>query len=211
MKNLLIFWLIFSTVVKAQNSYFTIGSSEDKVLQVQGQPSSIMRTGIYSTFMYGSSSVSFTNNLVDGYSNRGNLKIKVVSSVKNNNSTKKKTAYKSAKTSKKVNTEVKWIYFTFMTTSYSGPDVDFFSGKLIPHEFEYSKIYSISGYTYEMQKNLEFCLTKNYKESNGESVSLIPHVFDDRDLALRMWNAEKGRMSRISSCYYLMQYGVTEH
>ena len=42
MKNLLIFWLIFSSVVKAQNSYFTIGSSEDKVLQVQGQPSSIV-------------------------------------------------------------------------------------------------------------------------------------------------------------------------
>ncbi len=212
MKNLLLFFLVvFSTGLKAQNSYFTIGSSENTVLKVQGQPSSIMRTGDYSTFMYGSSSVSFTNKLVDGYSNRGNLKIRVGSSANNTSATKKKKTNKTAKTSKKVNTEVKWIYFTFMTTSNSGPDVDFFSGKLIPHAFEYSKIYSISGYTYEMQKNLEFCLTKNYKEFYGESVSLIPHIYDDRDLALQMWNDEKGRMSGVSSCYYLMQYGVTEH
>lgn len=198
MKNLLlVFWVIFGTGLKAQNSYFTIGSSEDKVIQVQGQPSSIMRTGNYSTFMYGSSSVSFTNKLVDGYSNRGNLKIRV-GSTSNTTPVKKKSVKKPTKTSKIVNNEVKWIYFTFMTTSYSGPDVDFFSGKLIPHEFEYSKIYSISGYTYEMQKNLEFCLTKNYKEFYGESVTLIPHVYDDRDLALLMWNDEKGKIDRKS-------------
>ncbi len=216
MKKILIilFLIALNSELIAQTnnlSYFTIGSSENKVIQVQGQPSSIMRTGNYSTFMYGSSSVSFTNKLVDGYSNRGNLKIRVGSSANNNSSAKKKTVYKASKISKNNNIEVKWIYFTFMTNSYSGPDVDFFSGKIIPHSFEYSKIYSISGYTYEMQKNLEFCLTKNYKEFYGESVTLIPHIYDDRDLALQMWNDEKGRMSRVSSCYYLMQYGVTEH
>ena len=206
MKNLLlILWVVFGAGLKAQNSYFTIGSSENTVLQVQGQPSSIMRTGNYSTFMYGSSSVSFTNKLVDGYSNRGNLKIRVGSNANNASATKKKIVRQPIKTAKKVNNEVKWIYFTFMTASNSGPDVDFFSGKLIPHAFDYSKIYSISGYTYEMQKNLEFCLTKNYKEFYGESVTLIPHIYDGRDLALLMWNNEKGRMSRVSSCYY------TEH
>ena len=212
MKNLLlIFLVVFSTSLKAQNSYFTIGSSEDKVLQVQGQPSSIMRTGNYSTFMYGSSSVSFTNKKVDGYSNRGNLKIRVGSNANNTSATKKKTAKKPTKTAKKVNNEVKWIYFTFLSSSTRYDFSDNVSGMPRIKENEYSKLYSISSYTYEMQKNLEFCLTKNYKEFYGDSVTLIPHIYDDRDLALMMWNNEKGGMARVSSCYYLMQYGVTEH
>lgn len=212
MKNLLlIFLVVFSTSLKAQNSYFTIGSSEDKVLQVQGQPSSIMRTGIYSTFMYGSSSVSFTNKKVDGYSNRGNLKIRVVSNANNTSAAKKKTGKKPTKPAKKVNNEVRWIYFTFLSSSTNYDFSDNISGMPRIKEKEYSKLYSISSYTYEMQKNLEFCLTKNYKEFYGDSVTLIPHIYDDRDLALMMWNNEKGDMARVSSCYYLMQYGVTEH
>lgn len=141
MKNLLlIFCLVFSSGLKSQNNYFTIGSTENKVLQVQGQPSSITRMGNYSTFIYGSSSVSFTNKLVDGYNNTGNLKIKVSSSV-NNTSNKKKPINKSTK-------KVKWIYFTFITNSNSGYDFDRFSGNLTPRAFEYSKIFSISSYTY---------------------------------------------------------------
>jgi hypothetical protein len=200
-KNLLIiFCVVFSTGLKAQNSYFTIGSSENTVIQVQGQPSSIMRTGNYSTFMFGTSSVSFTNKIVDGYNNTGNLKIKVGSSSNNNSSTRKKTIHKNTKIAKKVNNEVKWIYFTFIPKTN-----DLF------RENEYSKIYSISNYSYEMQNNLEFCLQKEYKEMSGNGVLLLPHIYDSRDILMYKWNDEKGRLTSIPMCNYLMQYGVTEH
>ena len=54
-------------------TYFTIGSTKNEVLAVQGQPDTMMRT----MWWYGSSFVSFENDKVRGYSNKGNLKIKV--------------------------------------------------------------------------------------------------------------------------------------
>lgn len=207
MKKLLsiILFIIFNNL-NAQSNYFTIGSSEKKVIEVQGQPTSLTRTGIYSTFFYGLSSVSFSNHVVVEYYNSGNLKIRVGANL---NKSKKKSKPKNKK--KIVNNQVKWLYFTYMTTSYSGPDYDRITGDFKPHEYEYSKLYSISGYTYEMEQNLEFCLKKNYKESTGENVILISHTYDSRELALDEWSNEKGRLNRQSMCYYLEQYGVTEH
>jgi len=115
--------------------------------------------------------------------------------------------HKKADTKKK---ESKWIYYTFISTSNPSYEIDRFSGELMPRKNEYSKIYSISNYTNELQKDLEFCLKKNYKEWTGNSVMLIPHIYDDRELALMKWNDEKGRLSTVSVCYYLMQYGVME-
>ncbi|MEO5990039.1 MAG: hypothetical protein ABIP68_00265 [Ferruginibacter sp.] len=60
--------------------YFTIGSTEDEVLEVMGDPTSIMDSK-YSdrkTYIYEYSSISFTSGRVSEYSNIGkNLKVKV--------------------------------------------------------------------------------------------------------------------------------------
>jgi hypothetical protein len=60
--------------------YFTIGSTEDEVLEVMGDPTNIIDFGSIGMkqFSYGISTVSFKNGKVDGYSNFGkNLKVKV--------------------------------------------------------------------------------------------------------------------------------------
>jgi len=57
------------------SGYFTIGSSKDDVLAIQGEPSSI----IGSTFHYGYSSVHFRGDRVSGYSNiSNNLKVRLL-------------------------------------------------------------------------------------------------------------------------------------
>jgi curved DNA-binding protein CbpA/outer membrane protein assembly factor BamE (lipoprotein component of BamABCDE complex) len=58
---------------KSPSSYFTIGSTKDEVLAIQGTPTSI----IGQTWFYDSSSVTFDMyNKVEGYQNSGNLKIR---------------------------------------------------------------------------------------------------------------------------------------
>jgi hypothetical protein len=208
--SIIIFLLCFSLNAQTSNSnYFTIGSTKNKVLQIQGEPTSVSKTGLYSSFSYGSSSISFTNGLVDGYYNAGNLKVKMTNGIKKNSNTvliKKKTN-NAAKT--KFNNQVRYIYFTFLETTSNASEVDFF-GNIVPRENEYSKMYSISGYTYELEQNLEFCLTKEYKETKGRSAILIPNSFDNRQLMLQKWNDEKGRLFNLPMCYYLTQYGVME-
>lgn len=57
--------------------YFTIGSSKDEVLAIQGTPSSV----IGNSFLYGYSSVDFQGDRVSGYSNISkNLKVRLTSS-----------------------------------------------------------------------------------------------------------------------------------
>lgn len=217
-KKMTLFLFLFCFYLNAQSGftdYFTIGSTKNKVLQVQGEPTSVSNTGPYSTFSYGYSTVTFKNGLVDGYNNNsGNLKVKMNTSISDNN-TKKKNVQKKKKTNtliskkvKQVNNKVKYIYFTYLTTTPS-IEVDY-SGKMLPTEYQYSKMYSISGYTFELEQSLEFCLTKDYKERTGEKATLISHEFDDRQLLLLHWNDEKGRLFNSSLCYYLMQYGISE-
>src|SRR5262249_31525950 len=60
---------------RLHSGYFTIGSSKDDVLAIQGEPSSI----IGSTLHYGYSSVHFRGNQVSGYSNiSNNLKVRLL-------------------------------------------------------------------------------------------------------------------------------------
>jgi hypothetical protein len=60
-------------------SYFTIGSTEEEVLNVMGDPTSISAYGSGSKiFSYGNSNVQFENGKVKSYDNFGkNLKIRV--------------------------------------------------------------------------------------------------------------------------------------
>jgi hypothetical protein len=54
--------------------YFTIGSTEDEVLAVQGTPTGIA----FNTWSYGLSSVTFENGMVKSFHNfSNNLKIRV--------------------------------------------------------------------------------------------------------------------------------------
>lgn len=59
--------------------YFTIGSTEDEVIEVMGDPSSLFNIGMgMKQFMYGLSSVSFQDGKVESYSNASkNLKVKM--------------------------------------------------------------------------------------------------------------------------------------
>jgi len=63
----------------SHKGYFTIGSTEDEVLNVMGDPSSINDMGIIGKiFRYGYSSVTFEDGRVKDYDNYGkNLKVKV--------------------------------------------------------------------------------------------------------------------------------------
>lgn len=208
----IIFFVCFNLNAQIINSnYFTIGSTEKKVLQIQGEPTSVSKTGPFSSFSYGSSTVSFKNGLVDGYHNAGNLKVKMninANSGKKVNQTTSKTNIPKSKKTVKVNNTVKYIYFTIISSEPSF-DVDY-SGNMKPTEFEYTSMYSISGYTFEKQQSLEFCLTKNYKEIRGRSATFLFNIFDDRSQILLSWNKEKGRLFRTTLPYYLMVDGVME-
>lgn len=101
---------------------------------------------------------------------------------------------------------VSYIYYTFLETS-SSLKTDFF-GEIIPPE--HSKIYSISNYSEEVIKSLEFCLIKNYKEVNAQAVILVPHLLFDRELLLKKWINEKGKTFSSPMCSYLMEFGIME-
>ena len=59
-------------------SYFTIGSTEDEVLEVMGDPASLDKIGPFKTYNYGLSYIRFKDGRVESYGNTdGNLKIKV--------------------------------------------------------------------------------------------------------------------------------------
>lgn len=197
--------------------YFTIGSTEDEVLTVQGQPTSIEKIVDSKIFFYGGSSVTFNKGIVESYRDDGNLKIKVGTNSKkiktsdnNDNDLSSNNNFEGStieKNDKKESKEVKYIYFTFMTTDVQ-IDIDPITNKLKNKEDDYSEIYSISGYTYQKQQALEFCLTKNYKEWTGKQVFLTAHSYDDRQLALMNWNNEKGSLYNHAMCSELMQIGI---
>ena len=60
------------------NDYFTIGSTEKKVLEIMGNPTSYSNIGPYRTMHFGLSSVKFEKGKVIGYHNfDGNLKVRL--------------------------------------------------------------------------------------------------------------------------------------
>ena len=62
--------------------YFTIGSTEDEVLTIQGQPTTIQKLSNSKLFFYGTSMITFSNGKVESFSNDGNLKVKVIANTK---------------------------------------------------------------------------------------------------------------------------------
>jgi hypothetical protein len=63
---------------KRSNEYFTIGSTEDEVLKVMGDPESYDDFRLFKKLQYGMSSVTIENGRVKSYDNSdGNLKVKV--------------------------------------------------------------------------------------------------------------------------------------
>jgi hypothetical protein len=65
-------------LTKHSSDYFTIGSTEDEVIRVMGDPDSYRDVSFIKIFEYGMSSVTFENGKVKSYDNSdGNLKVKV--------------------------------------------------------------------------------------------------------------------------------------
>ena len=62
---------------ESSKNYFTIGSTENEVLNVMGDPNSIQNIGPYKTYYYELSRVTFENGKVRDYDNQGNLKIRI--------------------------------------------------------------------------------------------------------------------------------------
>ena len=65
------------TESEISKNYFTIGSTENEVLNVMGDPTSISNIGPYKIYYYNLSRVKFENGKVRDYDNDGNLKIRV--------------------------------------------------------------------------------------------------------------------------------------
>ena len=64
--------------INNSKDYFTIGSTEDEVLEVMGDPTSYNNIGSQKMFQYGYSIVTFQNGKVESYSNiEENLKVRV--------------------------------------------------------------------------------------------------------------------------------------
>ncbi|MGE8339463.1 MAG: hypothetical protein ACN6OI_00400 [Flavobacterium sp.] len=66
-----------ATQSESSKNYFTIGSTENEVLNVMGDPTSLRNIGPYKTYYYELSSVTFENGKVRDYDNDGNLKVRV--------------------------------------------------------------------------------------------------------------------------------------
>lgn len=65
-------------VSKKSKNYFTIGSTEDEVIDVMGDPTTYNTIGPFKTLSYGLSSVKFEDGRVTGYDNEdGNLKVRM--------------------------------------------------------------------------------------------------------------------------------------
>jgi hypothetical protein len=174
-----------------ESPFYKIGSTENEVLTIQGQPTSIIDLPPNKAFYYGSSYVSFRNGIVESFSNSGgNLRIKIVPSGSDNS---KDQSHQTEQASGKTNNITKYVYFYFFTD-----DV---------WQNYYSKIYEISGYTFNKEESLQFCLATAFKEWTGKKVTMGPRSFDDRQSAFASWNDEKGNIFQ-DACGSLMQLGI---
>ena len=63
---------------KNSSNYFTIGSTEDEVIKIMGDPESYNDLGMFKKLYYGMSSVTIEDGKVKSYDNSdGNLKVKM--------------------------------------------------------------------------------------------------------------------------------------
>lgn len=167
----------------SQNStgYFTIGSSEEDVLQVMGDPNSIMNYDALNMkcFYYGRSSVTFKNGKVTEYSNSdNNLKVKYKASNSSDNESHIVDGIKSpnntTKTIEKKTT--KWVYFSGFAggTHY------------------YSRIYEIDDYTEDKALQIKNALIDKLKlyTNSEEKVVLLIDSFSSYASASKSWEGE---------------------
>ena len=152
--------------------------------------------------------MSFKDGKVDGYTNNGNLKVKVSpettsGSVETHLDREKAEgeshtvqSMKSSGPSKKKN-EVRYVYFRFTGTA-SGIYDELSGGKI--RGDDYTDIFIIEDYSQERQDDLEFCLTKAYKSQTGRPAFLEARVFDDRKLTQMLWNNETGSLFSSHFC-----------
>ena len=171
-KNIKIFFifaiLLLSTNTFSQNC-FEIGSSENTVRNVQGTPTSIKDYNLFLVWSYGSSSVTFENGKVKGYSNLSN-NLKICQS-NNNSSSVNNGCFEigsSENTVKNVQgtpTSIK-DYNLFLVWSYGSSSVTFENGKV--------KSYS------NLSNNLNICnlnnIQKNSSQNNPKKQTKTLHI-----------------------------------
>jgi hypothetical protein len=68
-----------SALTQVSSGYFTIGSTEDEVIETMGDPTTYLELGSFGKrYYYGASMIFFEKGKVEGYNNvEGNLKVKL--------------------------------------------------------------------------------------------------------------------------------------
>jgi hypothetical protein len=155
--------------------YFTIGSTEYEVLNIQGEPTAIHNLTFSKIYDYGSSTVTFTNGQVESFSNTGNLKIKV-NPYGDNHSLEE--PQKSEKT-----TFVYCVATEFEDNSITGPSSKDY----------YSKIFKISNYNDDTEARLKECFLEELRKYTLHQPPLIQIAkFDTRTKAVKSWQLFQG-------------------
>lgn len=158
--------------------YFTIGSTEDEVITVMGDPTSILNLEASSTkiLSYGNSSVDLKNGKVSSYNNFGNnLRVRY-----------------SNKSAKESSNGTKYVYFTGFTDTKNELNIC------------YSTIFTIENYTKEKMIKIKNCLIEVLKSNRMSEVriSLTPNTFETLERASELWENEKGnRIFGDGACY----------
>ena len=76
-KHLFIFLVFLCPIFLFSQNYYTIGSTKDEVLSIQGTPTSLDFMGSSERWYYGSTYVSFENGKVESWSDSSGRKLKV--------------------------------------------------------------------------------------------------------------------------------------
>lgn len=161
------------TAQKKKKVYYSLGATEEQVLRIQGQPTSMSTTGSFTTYHYGYSYLSFTDGYLTSYDNSNrNLRIKI------------KPTYQQNKTVKSSGVTM-YAYFIYLTDNLYGPS-------------PISELFTINNYTYKMLDSFEFCLTKEYKQNYGGNATVIQVLKSNRSEILNKWNEEKGSITNTS-------------
>lgn len=177
---LIICFVLSSLCVTAQKKkkvFYSLGATEEQVLRVQGQPTSMNTIGSFTTYHYGYSYLSFTDGYLTSYDNSNkNLRIKIIPTSQNQK--------------KKGSGVTKYVYFIFSDGTFYG-------------DSPITELFTIENYTYENFAAFEFCITKEYKKESGENATVLSVLKSDRSAILQKWNEEKGRISNASFfCMY---------
>jgi len=156
---------------------YSLGSTENEVLKIQGQPTSISVIGNSTTYFYSYSSVSFENGIVVSYDNSArNLKIRIKPQ------TQKTIAKKIGK----------YVYFKIPPCPM---EYDRIKEEFISKEREISAVYYIPEFTEGKLIEIDHCITEDYKKWYEKNTFLLPVIMDDKNLILTLWKAEPGKLS----------------